>query len=248
MQPYLNQMNSILTELFVEYARVYRAPGILLSGGIDSSMISYFVSSNFKEYTILSMGTEKTKDKKYIDIMSDYLKKPYIWIDITEQNLATDITVIKQLLKNEGVEINIMQVSLAAGYFTIFKKAQELGITHIFTGQGPDILLGGYHKYESVTNINEEIKKDLPLLEIDKKRDGAMAKHFGITLINPYLENTFIDFALAIPQEYLVQGREKKLILRELGKKVGLPAEIVNRPKKAFQYSTGIQDMIAKIY
>src|SRR3989338_1673732 len=98
MQPYLNQMNSILTELFVEYARVYRAPGILLSGGIDSSMISYFVSSNFKEYTILSMGTEKTKDKKYIDIMSDYLKKPYIWIDITEQNLATDITVIKQLL------------------------------------------------------------------------------------------------------------------------------------------------------
>ena len=122
MQPYLNQMNSILTELFVEYARVYRAPGILLSGGIDSSMISYFVSSNFKEYTILSMGTEKTKDKKYIDIMSDYLKKPYIWIDITEQNLATDITVIKQLLKNEGVEINIMQVSLAAGYFTIFKK------------------------------------------------------------------------------------------------------------------------------
>ena len=180
--------------------------------------------------------------------MSDYLKKPYIWIDITEQNLATDITVIKQLLKNEGVEINIMQVSLAAGYFTIFKKAQELGITHIFTGQGPDILLGGYHKYESVTNINEEIKKDLPLLEIDKKRDGAMAKHFGITLINPYLENTFIDFALAIPQEYLVQGREKKLILRELGKKVGLPAEIVNRPKKAFQYSTGIQDMIAKIY
>lgn len=248
MQPYLDQMNSILTELFAEYAKAYQAPGILLSGGIDSSTIAYFVSSYFKEYTILSMGTVKTKDRKYIDIMSDHLKKPYVWVDITNKDLIADIPVIKQLLIKAGIDENIMQVSLAAGYYFIFKKAQKLGITHIFTGQGPDILLGGYHKYESVSNINEEIKKDLPLLEIDKKRDGAMAKYFGITLINPYLEERFVDFALTIPQKYLVQGSNKKIILRELGKKKGLPQEIVNRPKKAFQYSTGIQDLIAKMY
>ncbi|MBI4973843.1 hypothetical protein HZC27_04505 [Candidatus Roizmanbacteria bacterium] len=248
MQPYLDQMNSILTELFMEYAKLYGNPGLLLSGGIDSSTIAYFVSSYFKKYTILSMGTNNTKDRVFIDIVSQHLKKSYTWVEITKEDVLQFNIIIEQMLRENNIDVSLMQRSLALGYFLIFKKAQELGVTHIFTGQGPDILLGGYHKYESVTNINEEIKKDLPLLEIDKKRDGAMASHFGITLINPYLEKKFVDFALTIPQQYLVQGSIKKLILRELGKKIGLPLEIVNRPKKAFQYSTGIQDMIAKMY
>lgn len=248
MQPYLSQMNSILTELFTEYAKVYRAPGILLSGGIDSSIIAYFISSYFKEYTVLSMGTNHTKDRMFIDIVSQHLHKPYTWVEITQKDMLQFNIKIEQILRENNIEVSLMQRSLALGYFLIFKKASELGITHIFTGQGPDILLGGYHKYESVLDISAEIKKDLPLLEVDKNRDGAMAKYFNITLINPYLEERFVDFALTIPQEYLVQGSEKKLILRELGKKIGLPLEIVNRPKKAFQYSTGIQDMIAKMH
>lgn len=248
MEPYVNKMNSILTELFTEYAKHYQNPGILLSGGIDSSTIAYFVSQHFKEYTILSMGTDHTKDRMFIDIVSEYLHKPYAWAEITKEDVLQFNIKIEQILRENDIEINLMQRSLALGYFLIFKKAGELGITHIFTGQGPDILLGGYHKYEAVKNINDEIKKDLPLLEIDKKRDSAMAKYFGITLINPYLEKKFVDFALTIPQEYLVQGNEKKLILRALGKKIGLPLEIVKRPKKAFQYSTGIQDMVAKMY
>ncbi|MEK7079559.1 MAG: asparagine synthase C-terminal domain-containing protein [Patescibacteria group bacterium] len=249
MEQYLEQMNLILSNLFKEYSsRLSTTPGILLSGGIDSSTIAYFVSSHFKEYSILSMGTNHTKDRVFIDIVSHHLNKPYTWVEITQADVFQFNIKIEQILRENNIEVNLMQRSLALGYFLIFKKASEVGITHIFTGQGPDILLGGYHKYESVTNINDEIKKDLPLLETDKKRDGAMAKHFGITLINPYLEDKFVEFALTIPQKHLVQGSDKKIILRELGKKIGLPTDIVNRPKKAFQYSTGIQDMIAKMY
>lgn len=248
MEQYLDQMNLILSNLFKEYSTsLSTTPGVLLSGGIDSSTIAYFVSSYFKKYTILSMGTNHTKDRVFIDIVSKHLNKPYIWVEITQADVFQFNIKIEQILRENNIEVNLMQRSLALGYFLIFKKARELGVTHIFTGQGPDILLGGYHKYKSVLDISAEIKKDLPLLETDKKRDGAMAKYFNITLINPYLEERFVDFALTIPQEYLVQGSEKKLILRELGKKIGLPLEIVNRPKKAFQYSTGIQDMIAKM-
>jgi hypothetical protein len=54
--------------------------------------------------------------------------------------------------------------------------------------------LAGYHKYKNISknNINEEIKKDLPLLEIDKKRDSGVAKFFNIKLVNPYLEKDLL--------------------------------------------------------
>ena len=85
------------------------------------------------------------------------------------------------------------------------------------------------------------------LLEIDKKRDGIVAKNFGLTLYNPYLEKEFVDFCLTIPQKFKLQKGIEKYILREFSRKKGLPSKIVNRPKKAFQYSTGIQKLVLNV-
>ncbi|OGK62275.1 hypothetical protein A2334_02395 [Candidatus Roizmanbacteria bacterium RIFOXYB2_FULL_38_10] len=247
MQRYFDQMDFILSDLFKKYASFDIKPGVLLSGGIDSTTITYFVSKYFKDFTILSMGTDKTKDRSYIDIVSLYLKHEYIWVEMNKDEVVENYKEVKKLLEQALVPTSLMHMSLAMGYFLLFKKAKQLGITHIVTGQGPDILLGGYHKYKSVTNINVEIKKDLPLLEIDKKRDGIVAKNFGITLYNPYLEKEFVDFCLTIPQKFKLQKGIEKYILREFSRKKGLPSKIVNRPKKAFQYSTGIQKLVLNV-
>lgn len=247
MDDYIDQLNTILSELFSTYGKTEIKPGVLLSGGIDSSLITYFVSRYFSPYTILSMGTNKTKDLEYVKIMCNHLHTSYEWIDLTKEKILNIMPTIKAILKKENIPVSLMQISLASGYFLIFKRAKELGITHIFTGQGPDILFAGYHKYKIVTDVNREIKNDLSLLEVDKKRDSAMAKYFGITLINPYLEKKTVAFALSVPSLYKLRNGVEKLLLRQYAKKVGLPDEIVNRPKKAFQYSTGIQNVIKKI-
>ena len=95
--------------------------------------------------------------------------------------------------------------------------------------------------------MENEIKKDLVLLETDKKRDGAMANHFGITLLNPYLEQDFVDFSLSVPSELKLKDGVEKYFMRKWGKTRGLPQEIVVRPKKAFQYSTGLQKKVNKM-
>ncbi|MDO8610697.1 MAG: asparagine synthase-related protein, partial [bacterium] len=133
------------------------------------------------------------------------------------------------------------------------QKIREMNINHIFTGQGPDILLAGYHKYKSLmtSEINATIEQDMPLLDVDRKRDNSMAQNFNITLHNPYLEQLFIDVCKTIPAEFKLYKEGniliEKYILRQLGKKLGLPQEIINRKKKAFQYSTGLQKLVKKI-
>lgn len=249
MHNYIERADSIVSNHFTEYAKKYDAAGVLLSGGIDSTLITSYVLHYFPQARIFSMGTDRTKDRQYVDIFVKQVEKEYEWIDLNDDVVRAALPAVRGILKDVGVVDSTMQLSLACGYYLIFKRAAELGINAIVTGQGPDILFAGYHKYKSLTPalVNEEIKNDLVLLETDIKRDSGMASHFGITLLNPYLETDFIEFALTVPSEYKLKDGVEKFMMREWGKKRNLPAEIIVRPKKAFQYSTGIQKTVERL-
>ena len=226
---------------------------VLVSGGIDSSTIATFTTRFFKKVVFLSFGTSDNFDLPYVKILQNHLKKPLIFQKIHEKMVQKNLPLVKELLEKIKVERNLTQISLALGYFLIFQRAKKEGIKYIFTGQGPDILLGGYHQYDKVplTKLNKAIENDLPALEIDKKRDGRMAQYFGIKLINPYLDQQFIETCLTIPARFKIVKKNsrlvKKYILRRVGERVGLPPLIVNRPKKAFQYSTKIQTIVRRV-
>lgn len=245
MENYLELMNTTLTYLFDKYQKNIDNPGVLLSGGIDSSTIVQLMNKHFKKCTILSFGTNKTKDKPYVELFCKKNDQDFVWLEIDKENVLANKKTVIELLEINNIDTNTMQISLATGYFLIFKKAHELGIKTIFTGQGPDILLGGYNMYKQINieEVNNKIASDLPLLEVDGKRDNAMANYFGIKLINPYLEKEFIELSLKIPGQYKIKNNIEKYILRKFAEKIGVPKEIVDRPKKAFQYSTGIQNL-----
>ncbi len=224
--------------------------GIFVSGGIDSSIIATLVFKNFKNATLISLETKYSKDKPYVELLSKFLKTKPVFYKAEKEEIEKAKPKIEKILKEKRIEPLKVHLPIATSFYFLCKKANELGIKHVFTGQGPDILFAGYHKYEKVPldKLNKEIEKDLPLLEIDKRRDNATAKIFGIILYNPYLEKEFVNLALKIPAEEkikFIQGkRVEKWIMRKLGEKLGLPKEIIWRPKKAIQYSTGVSKMI----
>jgi len=248
LNEYIQKADSIVSNHCKRYDMLFSQCGVLLSGGIDSSVITSYVLHYFNNPIILSMGTDLTKDKPYVDIVTTYFKQPYEWVYLSEDDIEKSLPIATELLTQSGVEVSEMQQALAVGYFLIFKRAQSLGIRGIVTGQGPDILFAGYHKYKGMSGsiLENEIKKDLILLETDKKRDSAMAQYFGITLLNPYLEQDFVDFSLLVPADLKRKDEIEKYFMRKWGEERKLPQEIVNRPKKAFQYSTGLQKKIHK--
>ncbi|MFA6005737.1 MAG: asparagine synthase C-terminal domain-containing protein [Patescibacteria group bacterium] len=243
---------SLLEDQFAHFSKSnLGAIGVVVSGGIDSSLIAYFVNKYFSEAYFLSVATDKSLDRPFATMLGAHFKKKIEFVEVDQDYLNSIQLDVSDLLTVSGVETNQMQKALASVYYAAFEYAHKLGIRTVFTGQGPDILFAGYSKYKKIRNSNIEIRKeilkDLPLLEIDGKRDGAMAKRWEIQLIHPYLAKEFMDFALSVPEDLLIHNGQEKYISRLVGKELGLPVEIVHRPKKAMQYSTGIQRGIQKL-
>jgi asparagine synthase (glutamine-hydrolysing) len=245
----IQKADTIVSKHFKLYMEHHKTIGVLLSGGIDSSVITSYVLQFYPQSHILSMGTKASKDLPFVQLFCQAVDRPFEWVSLTEPAIQHALPTVRTLLEEVEVTQSLMQLSLAVGYYLIFQRAHELGITAIVTGQGPDILFAGYHKYKSLsgTDLHLEIKKDLALLETDKKRDGAMARHFGITLLNPYLEQDFVDFSMTVSPELKVKNGVEKYFMRRWGSTRHIPDVIVNRPKKAFQYSTGLQNAVMKI-
>ena len=240
-------------DLFHEFYQKYqkqigeRVVGVMLSGGIDSSIIAYFTNLYFKNALFFTLVfNEKNDDLFYSQILMKKLKKKLEPIFYQKEDVLKIKKIIVKILEKNKIDINPIQIALASAFFLVCQKVKEKNINFLFTGQGPDVLLAGYHKYKNIDkkNLNEEIKKDLPLLEIDQKRDRGVAYYFQIELVNPYLEKDFIAFSLKIPEKFKINTIRGELFEKYLSRKVGdflkIPKEIIFRHKKALQYSTKI--------
>lgn len=245
---WLEQYQRVLDKLFTGYVKRTgnKRIGVIASGGIDSSIISCFVHKYFPNFDLITLHTAKGVDLPFLKLLAQKLNKEPIVIEINKKKVVDIEKEVEELLINRRIEVNKMQLALASAFYFLFQEAASRKIDYVFTGQGPDILLAGYFKYRGLAQqeLRSAILRDLPLLKVDQQRDGIIAKKWGINLVNPYLETEFIDFALTIPQELLINQGQEKYLSRQLGKQIGLPEEIVNRPKKALQYSTGIQKLI----
>lgn len=225
----------------------------IFSGGIDSALLAYSAHNLGYQVSAFTVGTAQSQDIKFSQkITPPFTKK--IKIASPEEIKKAAQRVIAILSQNQ-IKLDLMQVSLATGLFLTLKEIKKEKIGVAFSGQGADELFAGYFKLRKITNqvaLNQAIRKEIQrALLVDQKRDQAIASSLGINLKTPYLDPNFIDFSLKIPpKEKLIKNFEgkplEKSLLRNLGKQMGLPKEIVSRPKKSFQYSTGIQKEVKK--
>ncbi len=249
---FIKKFLEIFQSNYQDYSHRYgnKKIGVLISGGIDSSLIGYFTNKYFKNINLLTLNTKESLDLKYVEIINKLLKQKLIIVNFSQSDVKEIRSKVEKILNQNNLTLTPTNISLAAAFYLLLNKAKEEKIEVIFTGQGPDILLGGYKMYEKIplTLLNKKIKKDLGLLEIDKKRDFAIADYFNIELVNPYLEKNFVDFCLKIPPELKINQINEEIYEKYLSRKVGeclnLPKEIILRHKKALQYSTKIRKYI----
>jgi asparagine synthase (glutamine-hydrolysing) len=123
------------------------------------------------------------------------------------------------------------------------------------SGQGADEIFAGYHRYiqfyiDKGEKVQEDLIKDVRnLYHVNLQRDDAVTMANSVELRVPYLDSELVDKALKVPMEYKLDKREdnlRKCILREIASDIGVPPEIVRRPKKAAQYGSGINKILVK--
>ncbi len=225
---------------------------IIISGGVDSSSLYALSRSVIKNLKPFSLISQNSQDKPFLDIIQNHYGQTIETIDLDKINddvLAAKLRFYKPRLKSLNLPVFSDQLSLIVGFDILFEQIAKQNIKYVITAQGPDILLAGYFRYHKVANSDliDKIKADLISLEIDKKRDGLAASSHDIELINPYLSQEFIDFCLNLPTRLIRNQNQSKYLIRLIAASLNLPESIVNRPKKAFQYSTKIDKRIKKI-
>jgi len=263
-EDYILQFEKLLKKSFRKLHRPgLKKAGLLFSGGVDSSLTAKLAkdcnfsprdASHGTSPTLLSLRTEKAKDVEHIKKAANFLDLPLVFVDVDEKYIKKELPKLKKILKEFKIEQNLMQFSLGLSMYFLAKRAKSLKLKACFCGQGSDELFTGYHKYKKVegnkvqgNKLKELIRQEYERLKrVDEVRDMGIFKKFGLELFSPFLDKKVVKFSLGLPTDLLRNKKENKIIVRRLAQKLGLPAFIYKKPKKALQYSTGIQKLVRK--
>ena len=217
--------------------------GIMFSGGIDSTFISFICKQMNADFTCYAVGVEDAADIEWAKRVADELGFD-LKMKVLNLNEADEIVRKVTLLFNEP---DAVKISIACVFYTAMKMANQDGITKIFSGLGSEEIFAGYERHKT-GDINEECWKGLlSMYKRDLLRDWRLADEFGMKLLIPFLDAEVIKSGMQFPAEEKVSGEHKKVILRKIAEEIGIPAEIAWRKKKAAQYGSRFDRAIQKL-
>ena len=246
------EISKEIEEIISKIVKNEKNVAIAFSGGLDSSIIAHILSKytnvigyniGFNEYGEKWMNiAEKVAEQIGIKLI-----KIKISIEDIKNNLEKILTCIEDK-KEISIEIGLPIYFLA-------KKISEDNFKKSFFGQGADEIFGGYKRYLilAISNkyklLEEEMFKDiLELYSTNLERDCKILMNFGIIPIYPYLCKKIIEYAINLPINFKLNEKgERKILLKKIGEKIGLPKNILDMQKKAIQYSSGSSKIIKMI-
>ena len=209
---------------------------ISFSGGIDSTLIA-FLAKKYTNIELIAVGVKGSHDLEAAKSAAKLINLDLTIKEINKSDIISEASILQKKLKLTQFEVGFMLP------FWIAAKNAKHSI--LMCGQGADEVFGGYARFREPKNHPDLDKETNNLLEIIPKRENEIAKMFGLKLSCPYLSKEVIEASKDYSQEQHIglNGKEK---LRESAVKLGLPAEIANRKKKAAQYGSGIQKVLKK--
>ncbi len=222
---------------------------LLLSGGIDSTLLGALFKKMGVDFGVLVLGTEKSKDVQAAQKAADFLEQP---LDIVNFDIAMLEEFLPHLLYHVE-DRDEKKLNIAFPLFYGARYLKENGCNTVFTGQGADELFGGYERHEM--QFHKDPSKLQSLLwedventyQVNLQRDDAAAMANTMELRLPYLTREFIELVMQIPTSLKIKKATRKHILRQVGKSIGLPESITQQPKRAIQFSSGSYETLKKL-
>ncbi|WP_457741595.1 asparagine synthase (glutamine-hydrolyzing) [Thermococcus sp.] len=220
--------------------RVAKRTGVLFSGGLDSTLIAYLASKH-SEVILYTAGTEDSPDLEWARKVSDYfgweLRERVFTLEDVREAVRKVIFAIE--------EPNPMNLSIGLPLYFSTELARKEGVKVLLSGQGADELFGGYAKYiERPELMREDL---LNIAERNLARDDKIAMLNRVEGRFPFLSLPVVILALRTPLSLKISGKERKVILRKLALKLGIPEWVASREKKAMQYGSRAQKLLEKL-
>ncbi len=241
--------------------------GVLLSGGLDSSITSA-LAKRFSSKRIesgdtqdawwpqlhsFSVGLEGSPDLKAAKVVSDHIGTIHHEIIFTIQEGVDALRDVIYHLET----YDITTVRASTPMYLMARAIKSLGIKMVLSGEGADELFGGYlyfHKAPSAEEFhNETVRKLNKLHQYDCLRANKALAAWGIEGRVPFLDKEFIEVAMNMnPKDKMInKDRIEKWVIRKAFEEY-LPDEVLWRQKEQFSDGVGyswidsLKDLVAK--
>ena len=228
--------------------------GVLLSGGLDSSVTSAIakkyaqkrVESDGKkdawwpQLHSFSVGLEGSPDLAAARKVADHIDTVHHEIIFTIQE---GLDAIRDVIYNlETYDITTIRASTPM--YLMARVIKSMGIKMVLSGEGADELFGGYlyfHKAPNAQEFHEETVRKLSKLHMyDCLRANKSLAAWGIEGRVPFLDKEFMDVAMSInPQDKMINGeRMEKWVVRKAFEDM-IPESVAWRQKEQFSDGVG---------
>ncbi|WP_341199603.1 asparagine synthase B [Croceibacter atlanticus] len=228
--------------------------GVLLSGGLDSSVTSAIakkyaqkrVESDGKkdawwpQLHSFSVGLEGSPDLAAARKVADHIDTVHHEIKFTIQE---GLDAIRDVIYNlETYDITTIRASTPM--YLMARVIKSMGIKMVLSGEGADELFGGYlyfHKAPNAQEFHEETVRKLSKLHMyDCLRANKSLAAWGIEGRVPFLDKEFMDVAMSInPQDKMINGeRMEKWVVRKAFEDM-IPESVAWRQKEQFSDGVG---------
>jgi asparagine synthase (glutamine-hydrolysing) len=224
-----------------------RGVACLLSGGLDSSIITALVCSIRKDLGMtepletFSIGLDGAEDLKYATIVANHLGTKHTNIILSEDNFFKAIPEVIYTIES----YDTTTVRASTGNYLVCKEIAKLSKAKvIFNGDGSDEVTGGYLYMKKSPNEFEFDKECRRLVSdiylFDALRSDKSISCNGLEARTPFLDKAFVQMYLSLPPKLRFTPECEKLWLRKSFESY-LPPEIIWRTKEAF--SDGVSAM-----
>ena len=210
---------------------------ISLSGGLDSTIIAYFLKQR-KPNTVAVIAEDfVSTDLTYCQMVSKEMQLPLAIYNVKTAEILEAVEETIKILKN----FNDIEIRNNVVMYLAIKWAKENGEKSIITGDGADELFAGYsfliNKLED--KLEAEIKRVCSVMHFPTQEIG---KALGIGIESPFLNDAVVKLAEKIPANLKVKNekekRHGKWILRKIFEEY-IPHQIAWREKSPMQDGSG---------
>lgn len=238
--------------------------GVLLSGGLDSSVISA-IAEKFSERRIedddkerawwprlhsFAVGLKGAPDLAKAKLVADYIGTVHHEINYTIQEGLDAIRDVIYFIET----YDVTTVRASTPMYLLARVIKSMGIKMVLSGEGADEIFGGYlyfHKAPSPKAFHEEtVRKLSKLYMYDCLRANKSLSAWGVEGRVPFLDKEFLDVAMRTnPESKMCPGKTiEKRIVREAFANM-LPDEVAWRQKEQFSDGVGYSwiDTLKKI-
>ncbi|QHM70269.1 asparagine synthase B [Mixta intestinalis] len=229
--------------------------GVLLSGGLDSSIISAitkrFAAKRVEDHDqseawwpqlhSFAIGLAGSPDLQAAKKVADHLGTVHHELHFTVQE---GLDAIRDVIYHiETYDVTTIRASTPM--YLMSRMIKAMGIKMVLSGEGADEVFGGYLYFHKAPNAqefhDENVRKLLALHMYDCARANKSMAAWGVEARVPFLDKKFLDVAMSInPQDKMCgsNGKMEKHILRECFSSY-LPESVVWRQKEQFSDGVG---------